>query len=78
MKKITISVTDDTHEKIKDFAEKDGRSIARYVQLWLTYIASCPYSPAPTKNPEMKELILEEEHEDLIDALLLAGKAENN
>ena len=64
MKRITISVTDDTHEKIKDFAEKDGRSIARYVQLWLTYIANCPYSPAPTKSPEMERLILKEENEN--------------
>lgn len=58
MKKLAILLPDEAHKRLKEYAEKDRRSLHIYLQLWLTWLAANPYQPAPSPlcNPEIKEM----------------------
>ena len=63
MKEFTVKIPDEAHERLKEYAEKDLRSLRVYVELWLTWIATNPYRPAPSPLyiPELKEMYKKEE-----------------
>lgn len=55
MKEIKIKMSDNTKEKLKEYAKRDYRSLSSYIELYIAYIASQEYTPAPTvvSHPEM-------------------------
>lgn len=63
MKKFVIRIPDRAHERLKEYAKKDMRSLTVYTELWLTWLATNPYKPAPSPlyMPELKEMYKEEE-----------------
>lgn len=65
MKEFKIKLTDKTHKILKEYAKRDDRSMQKYMYLWMTYIATRPYKPAPTPSyePKMEELMTKGEDE---------------
>ena len=63
MKKIIINLPDEAHNILKQYAARDYRSLSKYIQLWLTYLATEPYSsaPSPMYNDKMRDVYNKEE-----------------
>ena len=66
MKKFTVNIPDEAHERLKEYAKKDMRSLTTYVELWLAWIAVNPYKPAPSPLyiPALREIYKEEENKN--------------
>ena len=58
MKKFILNLPDGVHEKLKEYAAKDERSMQNYMKLWLTYIASEDYRPAPIPSTSFEMMKL--------------------
>ena len=60
MKEIKLKLSDVTHKIIKERAANDFRSMQQYIELWLDYIATVDYQPAPTPTqcPAMADKII--------------------
>ena len=60
VKEFKLKLTDEVHQILKERAKRDFRSMQSYIELWLAYITTQEYQPAPTPAvcPEMKGKIV--------------------
>lgn len=60
VKEFKLKLSGETHSILKERAKYDFRSMQQYIELWLAYIATQEYQPAPTPAvcPEMDDKVL--------------------